>query len=271
MIFGGSGSDYLHDSEGSDFLDGEAGDDIYLVRLATTAVAETLDLASGGGVDTVRTYISFTLGANIDNAQVYGGAAVNVTGNALNNVLLGNIAANWLIGGSGDDRINAGGGTDVVLGDEGADHLSGEDGNDQLFGGADHDTLLGGRGADSLEGGEGNDVLDGGLSADRLTSGAGNDTFEFNGAFGVDTVTDFEDGLDLLDLRDFREENGGVALTVSQLRITQAGATARIQLDLDSNGVADMIDLDGDGVVDPVRTDLLSTDIASLSDTDFLF
>jgi Ca2+-binding RTX toxin-like protein len=76
--------------------------------------------AFGAGVDTVRSSVSHTLSANVENL-VLTGSAVSGTGNALNNVVTGNGQANILNGGAGDD---------VLIGGDGVDRLTGGAGND---------------------------------------------------------------------------------------------------------------------------------------------
>ena len=75
--------------------------------------------------------------------------AVNITGNAQNNIIYAGKAGGTLNGGTGNDKLY--GGT----------------GNDKLYGGAGNDTLTGGTGNDTLTGGAGNDVF---------VYGAGHDT-----------------------------------------------------------------------------------------------
>ena len=60
--------------------------------------------------------------------------------------------------------------------------------------------LFGNYGNDVLIGGAGNDRLQGSVDDDILTGGAGNDTFYFAAYSGRDTVTDFTDGQDVLDM-----------------------------------------------------------------------
>jgi Ca2+-binding RTX toxin-like protein len=60
-----------------------------------------------------------------------------------------------------------------------------------LDGGNGNDTLLGGNGADTLIGGTGNDIL---------TGGKGGDVFVFASGFGKDVITDFQVGLDRIQL-----------------------------------------------------------------------
>ena len=63
-----------------------------------------------------------------------------------------------------------------------------------LSGGAGNDRLLGLSGADTLEGGTGNDILQGGTADGAV------DRFVFNSGDGSDLITDFELGVDLIDL-----------------------------------------------------------------------
>jgi Ca2+-binding RTX toxin-like protein len=90
-----------------------------------------------------------------------------------------------LSGQSGNDRLLALSGTNFLYGNAGNDTLIGGTGDDHLFGGA---------GIDVMTGGEGDDVLDGGAGNDEMTGGAGRDTFRMAGAFGADTIADFEEG-----------------------------------------------------------------------------
>ncbi|MEH2262246.1 calcium-binding protein, partial [Nostoc sp.] len=80
--------------------------------------------------------------------------------------------------------------------------LIGGDGNDQLQGLGGNDTLQGGNGNDILTGGTGDDQLWGGLGDDILTGGAGKDKYlfqssgVFNTSLGVDYISEFEAGQD---------------------------------------------------------------------------
>lgn len=80
-------------------------------------------------------------------------------------------------------------------------HLyDGGNGKDVVTGGRGNDTLLGGNGVDRLDGGAGDDRIAGGRGNDVLTGGAGRDTFVIEQAGGSDTVTDFQVGVDHLEL-----------------------------------------------------------------------
>ena len=72
--------------------------------------------------------------------------------------------------------------------------LTGSVGSNVLSGGAGNDRLLGLSGADTLEGGTGNDILQGGTADGAV------DRFVFNSGDGSDLITDFELGVDLIDL-----------------------------------------------------------------------
>jgi VCBS repeat-containing protein len=73
-------------------------------------------------------------------------------------------------------------------------------GKDVVVGGRGNDTLLGGNGVDRLDGGAGDDRIAGGRGNDMLTGGSGRDTFVMEQAGGSDTITDFQVGVDHLEL-----------------------------------------------------------------------
>ncbi|WP_375055367.1 retention module-containing protein [Zobellella sp. DQSA1] len=93
-------------------------------------------------------------------------------------------------------------------------YIQGVGGNNTLIGGSDNDVLLGGDGDDILIGGAGDDILIGGLGNNILTGGEGADVFRFVDAESgsVNTITDFEKGIDRLDLRELLngEESGNL-------------------------------------------------------------
>lgn len=207
LVVGGAGNDLL-DGVGAVTLRGGAGDDSYIVDAASNPVQEW----AGGGTDTVYAYVNYTLGANVEKLILADVTPLRGTGNALDNGLQGNLAANVLDGAGGNDRLWGGAGSDTLNGGDGDDDLRGQAGRDALNGGAGNDALFGsgdyddpgdtgdmlngnegddrlfayGRGSSTLDGGSGNDVLNGDQGSDLLLGGAGNDGLE--GGAGLDTL-----------------------------------------------------------------------------------
>ena len=70
---------------------------------------------AGEGSDTVSSDQTSILDAGLENLTLTGAAAINATGNALDNVLTGNAGANVLDGGAGADQLIGGGGDDIYL------------------------------------------------------------------------------------------------------------------------------------------------------------
>ena len=116
-ITGGLGNDTLDGGAGNDKLAGGAGNDTYIVDSTLDTVTE----ASGEGTDTVQSYVSWTLGANLENLTLKSNAAINATGNDLNNTLTGNNGKNILIGNGGNDKLIGGSGSDTLTGGTGKD------------------------------------------------------------------------------------------------------------------------------------------------------
>lgn len=155
---GGFGNDTLNGGGGNDTLTGGFGNDLYLVNSAGDLAIE----ANYSGTDTVRSTVSYTLGAYLENLTLTGNGAIDGTGNEIDNIIRGNNADNILSGGDGFDR---------------------------LFGGQGNDTLLGEGGDDRLTGNQGDDWLSGGLGADLFIYSTG--TAYTAASLGVDTIDDF--------------------------------------------------------------------------------
>ena len=172
-----------------------------------------VDIASDGGFDAANGEDAFALAAGFD--QVSETDSLNDVENVV---------------GSND--------ADSITGDGQDNRLEGLDGDDELFGGGGEDSLLGGGGEDTLESGDGDDAL---------TGGGESDIFVFLDGTDDDSVTDFEDGSDLLDVSAFF---GDAADAVAAAR--QDGADTVI--DLDNN--------------DSVR--LVGVDLGQIDETDFL-
>jgi Ca2+-binding RTX toxin-like protein len=153
-LYGDEGNDWLSSGfefEGQGIADtrliGGLGDDTYWIDGLGDVVVEE----DGGGLDTVASFISYTLPDFVENLTLWGTVGI---GNGLNNVM----------------KILPGGGSLEGLG--GDDDLSGYVGDD------------------TLDGGAGNDQLFGDVGNDRLIGGAGNDTYLINLEDGGDTIED---------------------------------------------------------------------------------
>lgn len=215
----------------------------------TIVATSTVNLTSFVNIEDV------ILTGGLDGDVIGNVSANRLVGNAGRNTMNGNEAADTMSGGGGNDIINGddgldqidgeagndtlsggfkndallgGDGDDLMSGDNDADTMSGGNGNDTIYGDdiaglatsasfddtlrgdAGNDTLLGGAGDDWLDGGTGNDALSGGL--DGRT-----DVFVFVMGTGVDTITDFEDGNDVIDLSGFTGAVNLAALSIVQV------------------------------------------------------
>jgi Ca2+-binding RTX toxin-like protein len=130
-IHGGYGNDTLNGGAGADKLYGGAGDDTYIVDNVSDIISELV----AQGADTVKASVTYSLRSNVENLMLTGSAAIDGTGNGLDNEIRGNGAANTLDGGSGED---------LLMGNAGDDTLTGESGNDVMNGGTGADTMAGG-------------------------------------------------------------------------------------------------------------------------------
>jgi Ca2+-binding RTX toxin-like protein len=202
---------------------GGSGNDLYVVD----NVGDVVDETDGDGIDTVQASVSFSLSAGqtngeLENLTLTGSLAIDASGNALANVLVGNKGNNALFGLEGNDALSGG---------KGNDHLDGGLGDDLLQGGAGHDTYvvdsigdvviesskagtdtvltglagytlpshvenlsytgsvaftgIGNSAANIITGGMGDDTLSGGAGNDVLIGGGGQDTL--TGGMGRDT------------------------------------------------------------------------------------
>ncbi len=200
VLMGLAGDDKLDGGIGADTLIGGIGNDIYVVDNIGDVVVEN----AGDGVDTVQSTISYALGNDLENLTLLSFAAVNGTGNALNNILLGSSASNMLDGGAGADAMSGGNGDDTYVVDNAGDTVNentneGTDtvlssvtftlganvenltltGTDAINGTGNNlnNVLIGNSAANTLTGGVGSDWLDGGAGADILIGGDGNDAY----------------------------------------------------------------------------------------------
>jgi Ca2+-binding RTX toxin-like protein len=89
-MIGNSGANRLDGGGGADTMNGGLGDDTYVVDNVGDVVIES---SATGGADTVESSVSYTLGSTLELLTLTGGNAINGTGNAQGNTLIGNNAA----------------------------------------------------------------------------------------------------------------------------------------------------------------------------------
>ena len=174
----------LRGNSGANILRGYGGDDTYYVDSLDDTVIET----EGGGVDTVFSAVSFNAGStHVENLRAWGDAAINLTGNGLNNNIVGNDAANLIDGGAGDDRMEGGGGDDTYVVDSRGDVVVEVEGGgidtvlssvsfDGRFTHVENITLTGTSNANAL-GNDLDNVLRGNSGANILRGYGGDDTY----------------------------------------------------------------------------------------------
>ncbi len=129
VLNGGAGDDVLIGGAGADRMVGGVGNDTYDVDAVGDRVVE----AAGQGTDLVRSSISYSLGADVENLTLIGSANVNGVGNVGDNFMIGNAGNNKLSGGAGNDRLSGGDGNDILRGGGGTDYVAGGSGNDNFF------------------------------------------------------------------------------------------------------------------------------------------
>lgn len=92
---------------------GDVGDDTYIIAKSLPKIVEI----EGNGVDTVRSGVSYKLGAYLEDLVLTGKGNINGTGNDLDNELTGNSGNNKLDGGAGLDTFffSTKGGKDTII------------------------------------------------------------------------------------------------------------------------------------------------------------
>ena len=205
-VFAGHGDDVIEGGGGNDVFYGEWGNDLIFARLGD-------DIVYGGDqFDTIH--------AGEGNDTVWGGNGRDLIfldeGNDLfiDNAQGGELGRDTVYAGAGDDTIEGGNGDDVFFGGTGNDAIYARLGDDTVYGGDSfdfidagdgNDLVYGGNGRDRILLGAGNDIYvdthqAGELGQDTITGGAGEDVFVFGSLISEDVITDFEIGVDTLEL-----------------------------------------------------------------------
>ncbi|MDO7910507.1 calcium-binding protein [Pseudomonas sp. 22-AL-CL-001] len=209
---GGDGNDILDGGAGAETMIGGMGNDTYYVDSVDDVVLET---SAKGGIDTVISSVTRTLGDYQENLTLSGKAHLNGTGNALANTLTGNDGNNVLNGGAGADTMIGGLGNDTYYVDSANDKVietSAKGGLDTVVSGVSwtlgdyqENLILSGKAhlngtgnalANTLTGNDGNNVLNGGAGADTMIGGMGNDTYYVDSANDKVIETSANGGID---------------------------------------------------------------------------
>jgi trimeric autotransporter adhesin len=246
-LTGGAGDDTLNGGAGADTMVGGSGNDSYVVDSTSDVVTE----ATGEGVDAVSSSVTHSLAAQVENLTLTGTGKINGTGNALDNLLVGNGGVNTLTGGAGHDKLDGGLGADKLVGNAGDDTYVVEVSNDTVTEAANEGTdtvrssitwtlgnnvenlaltgaaaingtgntlanvLTGNAGANALSGLAGNDTYDGGAGNDTLTDNhaTSNDVYRWGLGLGNDAITD-AGGSDRIEI--------GAGVALAQVTFTRA-------------------------------------------------
>jgi Ca2+-binding RTX toxin-like protein len=273
---GGAGKDLLDGGTDADSMIGGDGDDTYYVDHVGDIVSETNAAVKTGGNDLIYSSLaSYTLTANVENGRVSTTGAANLTGNALNNVLIAGAGNNVLDGGVGNDTADYSAAKKAVTvtllkttaqatGGSGSDSLKAIE---NLTGSAFADTFTGNTGANVLNGGTGNDTL---------TGGTGQDIFRFDTAptkSNMDKITDFNVKDDTIQLENaiFKSLSKVGVLSNANFLASTAG-TAKDANDFiihDTDSGALFYDADGSGAGAAVQFAIVTVGVA-LTAADFV-
>lgn len=139
QITGNAADNLLDGKAGNDTTVGGAGNDTYIVDMSGDVVIEN----AGEGMDTLKSSVTYTLSANVENLLLIGSAAIDGVGNVQGNVITGNSGINALAGGDGNDTIDGGAGADAIQGGAGQDSIIFDALDTSVDGGIGHrDALL---------------------------------------------------------------------------------------------------------------------------------
>lgn len=250
-MFGGSGADDMRGGAHNDTMDGGAGNDVLRGEDGSNDMSGGTgdDKLYGGGLS------DMIAGGTGDDTLVGSAGNDSVLGGDDDDILYGNAGADRLDGEDGNDWSSGGNENDLLWGRSGNDTMRGGNGDDRFFGGSDDDLVAGNLGNDTLDGGSGDDKLFGGGDADRMIGNAGSDTMGGGAGADVfvfatvtdsahsanrDTITDFQSGVDQIDLSGIMS---GLAFVASYSgaagEVRYNSAVGRLYLDIDGDGASD--------------------------------
>jgi Ca2+-binding RTX toxin-like protein len=264
-LFAGTNADLMHSFSDRKDVVLNAGQTNFSVR--------------GEAVDLIGTGAGESITASQGDDILHGaGGNDNLIGAGGQDIVWGGAGNDAVAGNDGNDFLGGNAGNDTVDGGEGRDFLTGGGGTDSMLGGEGNDIVMGGDGADTVDGGAGVDTLIAGLGADSVLGGDGADIFVFTqGDSGaavnqLDTVGDFELGVDFIDLTGFDKAIKFVDAfsdVAFQATITKVEPAAGSE---DPVKWSVKIDTNGDGTADQEITVLFDKDSAEgdLSTADFI-
>lgn len=247
-IYGGAGNNILNGGAGNDTLSGGAGKDKLVYANGQgkdtisdyTAGQDTLQLSSGS--------ISKAALANSNKDLVFtvGSGSITLKNAAAKSISLKDSRGNYTASNTAITLASNFTGTmDATKYLASVKTIDGQNAAKavNITGNAQNNTIYAGKAGGTINGGAGNDTLYGGAGKDTLTGGTGNDTFVYVNGQGNDTITDYIEGQDTLQISSgsiseatLANSNKDVVFTVGTGSITlQNAATKTISLK-DSNG-----------------------------------
>ncbi|MEE1656931.1 hypothetical protein VB618_12045 [Microvirga sp. CF3062] len=229
LITGNNGNNQLWGFGGADTMIGGLGSDTYILE-ETDVLTDVVTEESGvnSGIDTVKVDSNYTLKANFEVLVALNPDRLTniiLTGNTLDNTIVGSAGDNTLDGVSGRDELRGGAGNDTyyvrasqgsgavtILENEGGGlddvvltdvsyTLSSNSEVERLVARVATDTsalsLTGNRFVNTIVGNEGSNSLDGGSGDDHLSGGGGDDTYYVDSLLDV-VVEDADRGTDTI-------------------------------------------------------------------------
>jgi Ca2+-binding RTX toxin-like protein len=190
IINAGIGDDTINPGVGYDQVDGGAGNDLLIIDYSKNTSSDseyTPGIYSSISNNETGSFDGYVGGLNRADIVVFSNIErFKIIGTIADDTIITGSGDDELYGADGNDNITGGGGQDYIEGGIGNDTIYGGDGNDEFYGDDGDDEIYGGAGDDWLEGGEGQNYIEGGAGDDTIYGGSGND--EFYGDAGNDSI-----------------------------------------------------------------------------------